>query len=103
MKTDTTLSSKYKNYQEIATYLAQNNDNLNKEIAKSALKEDESDIKAVENSEKYIRVQLKALFARNLYDINSYYQVVRDIDDAFTKAVEIIQNDKLFDKLKVSH
>ncbi|MEI6822837.1 MAG: S41 family peptidase [Bacteroidota bacterium] len=103
IKTDTTLSSKYKNYQEIATYLAQNNDNLNKEIAKSALKEDESDIKAVENSEKYIRVQLKALFARNLYDINSYYQVVRDIDDAFTKAVEIIQNDKLFDKLKVSH
>jgi len=51
--------------------------------------------------------QIKRLLKtqRNIfvYDINSYYQVVRDIDDALIKAVEIIQNDKLFDKLKVSH
>ena len=66
------------------------------------LRLNESDRKAVENSEKYIQVQLKAMVARNLYDLNAYYEVAKDIDDGLLKAVEIIQNDKLFDKLKVS-
>ena len=39
IKADTTLSVKYKNYEEIAAYLAKNNDNLNKEIAKNAAAE----------------------------------------------------------------
>jgi len=100
IKADTVLFSKLNNYSELAAYLAKDNQSLNKEIQKYADNEDATAVKAVENSDKYIRYQLKALLARNLYDANAYYQVIKDIDDAYLKAVEIIRNDKLFDKLK---
>ena len=100
IKADTILFAKLNNYNDLAAYLAKDNETLNKEIQKFAANEDASNIKAVENSDKYIRYQLKAMLARNLYDVNAYYQVIKDIDDAYLKAVEIIKNDKLFDKLK---
>ena len=100
IKSDTILFAKLNNYIDLAAYLAKDNETLNKEMQKYAVNEDATSVKAVENSDKYIRYQLKALIARNLYDVNAYYQVIKDIDDAYLKAVEIIQNDKLFDKLK---
>ncbi|MCX6231793.1 MAG: S41 family peptidase [Bacteroidetes bacterium] len=100
VKTDTTLFAKLNNYSDLVAYLAKDQDALNAEFAKFAATEDAGAAKAVENSDKYIRYQLKALLARNLYDMNSYYQVIKDIDDTYLKAVEIIQNDKMFDKLK---
>jgi hypothetical protein len=100
IKSDSNLFAKLNNYNELAAYLAKDNQSLNKEIQKYATNEDATAIKAVENSDKYIRYQLKALLARNLYDANAYYQVIKDIDDAYLKAVEIIKNDKMFDKLK---
>ncbi len=100
IKSDTILFAKLNNYNDLASYLVKDNESLNKEIIKYAANEDASNIKAVENSDKYIRYQLKAMLARNLYDANAYYQIIKDIDDAYLKAVEIIKNDKLFDKLK---
>lgn len=100
IKSDTTLTIKYNNYNDLAAFLASDFENFKKEISTYAKKEDATNIKASENSDKFMAYQLKALIARNLYDINSYYQVIKDIDDAYIKAVEIIQNDKLFDKLK---
>ncbi|MFZ4398668.1 MAG: S41 family peptidase [Bacteroidales bacterium] len=100
IKSDTVLFGKLNNYNELAAYLAKDNQTLNNEIQKYAANEDASSIKAVENSDRYIRFQIKALLARNLYDANSYYMVIKDIDDAYLKAVEIIKNDKMFDKLK---
>jgi len=100
IKSDTILFAKLNNYNDLASYLVKDNESLNKEIIKYAANEDASNIKAVENSDKYIRYQLKAMLARNLYDANAYYQIIKDIDDAYLKAVDIIKNDKLFDKLK---
>ncbi|NVN95511.1 MAG: S41 family peptidase [Bacteroidetes bacterium] len=100
IKSDSTLFSKFNNYKDLAAYLVKDNDALNKEVQKYASIEDATAVKAVENSDKYIRYQLKALLARNLYDANAYYEVIKDIDDAYLKAVEIIKSDKMFDKLK---
>jgi hypothetical protein len=100
IKSDTTLTLKYNNYNDLASYLASDFENFKKEITTYAKNEDETNFKASENSDKFMAYQLKALIARNLYDMNSYYQIIKDIDDAYLKAVEIIQNDKLFDKLK---
>jgi len=100
IKSDTTLFAKLNNYNDLSAYLVKDNETLNKEIQKYAANEDAENVKSTENSEKYIRYQLKAMLARNLYDTNAYYQIIKDIDDAFLKAVEIIKNDKMFDKLK---
>jgi carboxyl-terminal processing protease len=48
-----------------------------------------------------ITTQLKALIARNLWDISAYYQIMSPIDDEFKKAVEILQDEKLFHKLNI--
>ena len=100
IKSDTTLVNKYNNYTDLAAYLSTDFDSFKKEISNYAKNEDATNVKASENSDKFMTYQLKALIARNLYDVNSFYQVIKDVDDAYLKAVEIIQNDKLFDKLK---
>ncbi len=100
IKSDTTLTSKYANYKDLAAYLSSDTEALKTELNNFAQKEDANNVKAGDNSDKFIAYQLKSLIARNLYDVNAYYQVIKDIDDAYLKAVDIIQNDKLFDKLK---
>lgn len=100
VKSDTTLVSKYNNYTDLALYISTDFENFKKEISNYAKTEDASNVKASDNSDKFMIYQLKAMIARNLYDVNSFYQVIKDVDDAYLKAVEIIQNDKLFDKLK---
>ncbi len=100
IKSDSILLTKFNSYSDLSAYLAKDNAAMNNEFKKYADNEDAAVIKAVENSDKYIKYQLKALLARNLYDANAYYEVIKDIDDAYLKAVEIITNDKMFDKLK---
>lgn len=100
VKADTTLVAKYSNYTDLANYLSTDFENYKKEISNYAKNEDATNVKASDNSDKFMTYQLKALIARNLYDVNAFYQVIKDVDDAYLKAVEIIQNDKLFDKLK---
>ncbi len=42
---------------------------------------------------------LKALIARNLYNLNAQFEILGTNDDELLKAVEVIKNDALFQKL----
>jgi len=48
------------------------------------------------SSEMFIRYQIKALIARNLWGMNQYYEVIAEIDDTLHKALEIINSEKMF-------
>lgn len=50
-------------------------------------------------SEKFIRMQIKALIARNLWEMQQYYEVVISEDDGVQKAMEILCNNKEYNKL----
>ncbi|MDP3461897.1 MAG: S41 family peptidase [Bacteroidales bacterium] len=50
-------------------------------------------------SEQFIRYQLKALIARNIWGMNEYYEVVADVDDTLLKAVEVIKKDKSYSEV----
>lgn len=52
-------------------------------------------------SERLIRLQLKALVARNLWDIGAYFQVINDINVVLQRAIDSI-NDNSFERLKIS-
>jgi len=52
-------------------------------------------------TENIIKYQIKALLARNLYDLNSYYQVVSKMDDDLQKAIEILQQPDFFKDNKI--
>ncbi len=60
------------------------------------------DDEGYEDSETFIKHQLKALIARNFWDMNAYFEVITEVDDGYLKAVEIINNDELFEKFQIS-
>lgn len=67
---------------------------------KAGVKKDEEGFKT---SEKFIKEQIKAYIARSLWDINSFYQVYNINDDGFIKALEVINDNSLFRKLKINY
>lgn len=53
-------------------------------------------------SESAIRIRLKALIGRNLFDYNVFYQVINDLSPAYRKAVQVL-NDGTFEKANLAH
>jgi carboxyl-terminal processing protease len=51
--------------------------------------------------EENIKIQLKALMARNLWDVNAYFQVINKLDDELKSAVELLEDGSMFSELKL--
>ncbi len=49
-----------------------------------------------QRSGKYVKLQIKALIARNVWDMQQYYEVTLTEDPIIKKALEIILNDKVY-------
>jgi carboxyl-terminal processing protease len=56
-----------------------------------------------ERSGDYLKVQIKAWMARNLWDISASYEVFTVIDDEFIKALEVINDETMFDDWKIHY
>jgi len=65
---------------------------------KQGVKKDEKGWAASEN---LIKAQLKGLIAQKLWDMNELYAVINQIDDEVLKAIQVIQDDSMFDKLNI--
>jgi len=50
-------------------------------------------------SEKFIKMQIKALIARNVWEMQQYYEVTMKEDPTIDKAIEVLTNDRQFRKL----
>ncbi|WP_282036455.1 S41 family peptidase [Saccharicrinis aurantiacus] len=71
-------------------------DALIKEASDSEIKFDE---KGLKKSESLMKMQIKALIARNLWDTVQYFEVVNPSIEAYTKAIELLNNPKEYNKL----
>ena len=49
-------------------------------------------------SKELLKLQLKAIIARDLWDMNEYYQIMNKIDDSYLKALEILQKPEMYNK-----
>jgi len=49
-----------------------------------------------------IKVQLRALLARNLWDVNAYFVVINELDDELREAVELVKDGKMFLELNLN-
>jgi carboxyl-terminal processing protease len=85
--TDQTMNDLMASYKKDTT--------LNKE---DSLSEDRI-AKDLVKSGSIIKTQIKALVARDIFGENGYYQVLNKISDAYNKAIEIISDAKVYDKL----
>ena len=50
-------------------------------------------------SQPLIRLQLKAILARDLYDTDAYFRVMNPENEAYAKAVEILGNETEYNRL----
>lgn len=58
--------------------------------------------KEFEISKEDIKINLKAIIANNIWDRNEFYEIINPLDPIFRKAVEVIENEQLFEsKLKI--
>ena len=95
---DENRKSLIEKYPSIKTYLKEfgNNDELLNQFATYA---DENgvkkEMKQIHKSKELLKMQLKALIARQLWGNDGYYPVIHQADDIFQKAVEYIKDDEL--------
>jgi carboxyl-terminal processing protease len=59
----------------------------------------EFDEEQFERSKELISIQLKALIARDLFDMSEYFQIINDKNDTYLKALQIINNDEQYNKI----
>ncbi len=67
---------------------------------KAGVKKDEKGYIA---SEVLIKSQIKGLIAQKLWDMNELYAIVNQSDQEVQKAIEVINNDGLFERLQIDH
>jgi len=68
----------------------------------AASKEVPADAEGIEKSGNEIRIVLKGLIARNLFDVSAYFEVISPIDHELMRAVEVMNEDNLFRKLSIA-
>ena len=49
-----------------------------------------------------IKIQLKALLARNLWGVNAYFVMINELDDELHEAVDILKDGKMFSELNLN-
>lgn len=54
-------------------------------------------------SAELIRSQIKGLYAQKLWDMSEMYTIINQYDKEVLKAIEVIEDDALFDKLRISN
>ncbi len=59
------------------------------------------DEKGYGTSAKLIKSQIKGLIAEKLWTLSTFYEVANQVDDEVIKAVEVVEDNALFDKLKI--
>jgi carboxyl-terminal processing protease len=78
--------------------------NLMRDFSDLALKEGvKKNEKQYSLSENLIKNQISSLIAEKLFDVTSSVAVLNEYDREVLKAVEVIKNTALFDKLKIQH
>ena len=63
----------------------------------------EFDEEGYEKSKEFLQSQIKAWIARNLWDISASYEVFSENDEGFLKAMEVLNNESLFQDWKIHY
>ncbi|HSG67521.1 MAG TPA: S41 family peptidase, partial [Bacteroidales bacterium] len=93
-------------YPDVKTYIAEFklDDDFMKGFIEFAEKmEVPFDEEGYKTSGEFLRTQIKAWMARNLWDISSSYEVFSLIDDGYQKALEVIGDESLFSDWKIHY
>ena len=60
------------------------------------------DVAGLKTSAPALRIQIKALIARDLWKSDNFYEVFNELNDPLKKAIEVLKDDKAFKKYKIN-
>ena len=95
------LLQKYSTFYDFNDDFEISNNDFGEFTAKAKKKEIEFTDEEIALNEAFVRIQLKALIARNLYESGDYFEVIVPLDDEIIKALEVINDDNLYQELLV--
>ncbi|MDR0789746.1 MAG: PDZ domain-containing protein [Bacteroidales bacterium] len=93
---DSTTS--FTSYQSYAQSVL-NSQEFTAKVDSAAQSEDKRIAEMTQRSDKFIYSTLKAILARNLYGLPYYYKVMKADDEYMSKAIEVINNKKEYERL----
>lgn len=103
---DENRKSLQKNFKNI------NNFNLKFELSEDEFEDfinqaekEDIDLKTDEfyNNIEFIKLQLKALIARNIFETGSYFEIISSMDHEIIKAMEVISDEEMFNKVIIGN
>ncbi len=96
------IEQKYVDLEGFANDFLIDEELLNELYAFAKTKKVASEEEDFSNSLEFLKVQLKALIARNLWKTNAYFRVFNEKNPIYQKALETISNKKLYKKLGIN-
>lgn len=90
------LKNDYKNVKEFKSRYTLDEDFMNGFTEYAQSEGVEFDKEGYQQSKRQIRYMLKALIARNLFDISAYYEIISMIDQTLQKSVELLKDETAF-------
>lgn len=95
------IYAQYPTFEDFKKNFKVTDDMMNGLIAAAEKEKIKKDEKGLATSGSVIRLQIKALLARDLWKNDNYYEVINEINDAYQKALEVFKNDS-FKKYKIN-
>lgn len=96
------ISKDYKSFESFKANFSIDEPLLLQFLAFAKTKGIEPEEDSMEKSGKEIRYIIKGIIARNLYNANSYFEVISPVDAELMKALEVMQQEPLFTKLSIA-
>lgn len=97
----TKLNSTYRDVVQFKKEFMVDDALLNRFVEYAEKKNVKKNEKGLVTSDKLLRTQIKALIARDLWNISAYNYIVNDINNFYSKALECLE-DKTFEKMKIA-
>ncbi|WP_165040292.1 S41 family peptidase [Dysgonomonas sp. ZJ709] len=93
------ILAKYPNAESFYKNYTISEEIMQKVIAAGEEEKVEFNEKEYEKAKPFLAMQIKALMARDLYDMATYFKIINDYSDIYKKAYEIIRDDKQYEDL----
>ena len=86
------LKAQYNDFEDYMSHFQVTDEMLNELVRLAKDEGIEPDPKGLESSKKEMRLQVKALIARDIWDMSEYFHIVNQRDQGYQKAIEVLQN-----------
>jgi carboxyl-terminal processing protease len=95
----TKMNRKYPDFKEFNDHFVVDNDILDEMIEMATKDKIEYNEEQFNQSKNLISLQIKALIARDLFNMSEYFQIINEENDSYQKSLEIINDDIRYRKI----